>query len=207
MCCRYYMELSPELRPFVEGAQQSRLYRNNIARIAKPLTVSGEVFPDSLVPVIATNRAGEKAVFPMLWGYHIPGIARTIANARSETAAEKAAFKDGWATHRCVIPASWYYEWEHTLTPTGKARAGAKYAIQPKAGHTIWLCGIYRLEDGYPHFVVLTREPGESIAFIHDRMPLLLPEDCVSRWIDPNANPYVLLASALTDMAAEKVEA
>ena len=40
-------------------------------------------------------------------------------------------------------------------------------AIMPKAGELTCLCGLYRLEDGYPHFVVLTREPGESVAFIH----------------------------------------
>ena len=204
MCCRYYMEMSPKLRPIVEAAQKSRLYRDNVARIARPLTTGGEVFPDSLVPVLATNKAGEKAVFPMLWGYNIPGIKRPIANARSESAAEKPAFKEGWATHRCVIPASWYYEWEHTTTPAGKTKAGEKYAILPKDGDMTWLCGIYRMENNYPHFVILTREPGASISFIHDRMPFILPEADVEKWIDPNVNPHVLLSSALTEMVFEK---
>ena len=204
MCCRYYMEMSPKLRPIVEAAQRSKLYQANIQRIARPLSTEGEVWPDSLVPVLASNRAGEKAVFPMLWGYHIHGITRIVANARAETAAEKAAFKEGWATHRCIIPASWYYEWEHTLSPSGKTKAGEKYAIMPKGGDMTWLCGIYRMEEGYPHFVILTREPGDSISFLHDRMPLILPESEVSRWIDPNINPHILLASALTDMTFEK---
>ena len=204
MCCRYYTELSPALRPIVEAARGSRLYRDNIARIAKPLTAEGEVFPDALVPVLATNRAGEKAAFPMIWGYNIPGIGRPIANARAETAAEKPSFREGWATHRCVIPACWYYEWEHSLSPSGKSRVGAKYAISPKGSDVTWLCGIYRMEENFPHFVILTREPGESISFIHDRMPLILPEEAVDRWIDPNVNPHVLLSSALTDMVFEK---
>lgn len=204
MCCRYYMEMSPRLRPIVEAAQQSRLYRNNIARIAKPLTTGGEVYPDALVPVLASNRAGERAVFPMLWGYHIEGVTRTVANARSETAAEKAAFREGWATHRCVVPASWYYEWEHTLSPSGRTKAGDKYAIASKGEEITWLCGIYRMENEYPHFVILTREPGDAVAFLHDRMPLILPEDAVGKWIDPNVNPHMLLSSALTDVAFEK---
>lgn len=204
MCCRFYMEMSPKLRPIVEAAQRSGLYRKNVARIAKPLTTEGEVFPDMLVPVLASNKAGEKAVFPMIWGYNLPGIRRPVANARSETAAEKPLFKDGWATHRCVVPASWYYEWEHTVSPTGKSKAGEKYAIVPKEADMTWLCGIYRMENDYPHFVILTREPGESISFIHDRMPFILPEEAVDKWIDPNLNPHVLLSSALTDMAFEK---
>ncbi len=204
MCCRYYMELSPELRPIVEAAQRSKLYQNNIEKLPKPLTTEGEVFPDALVPVLASSKTGQKAVFPMLWGYHFPGIARTFANARIETAAEKPSFKDGWAAHRCVIPASWYYEWEHTLTPAGKPKTGDKYAIMPKDGALTWLCGLYRLEDGYPHFVILTREPGESVAFIHDRMPFILPETEIDAWIDPNRNPHMLLNAALTDMVCEK---
>ena len=200
------MELSPRLRPIVEAARRSRLYQNNIEKLPRPLLEGGEVYPDSLVPVLATNRAGEKAVFPMLWGYHVPGIARTIANARIETAAEKAAFREAFSAHRCAIPASWYYEWTHSLSPSGKTRTGDKYAVMPRATSLTWLCGLYRMENDYPHFVVLTREPGESVAFLHDRMPFILPEEAVERWIDPNQNPHMLLSSALTDMIAERVD-
>ncbi len=204
MCCRYYMEMSPELRPFVEAAAQSGLYRNNIARIAKPLTTEGEVFPDSLVPVIATNKAGKRTVFPMIWGYNVKGLHRSIANARLETAAEKPTFRDGWALHRCIIPASWYYEWEHIPTVSGRTKTGARYAIMPKNSDLTYLCGLYRMENDYPHFVILTRNAGENISFIHDRMPVILSKDAVGSWIDPNRNPHVLLSSALTDMTAEK---
>ena len=204
MCCRFYLELSPALRPIVEAAQQSRLYQNNIQKLARPLSTEGEVFPEALVPVLATNKAGQKTVFPMLWGYHFPGVNRTVANARIETAAEKPAFREGWAAHRCGIPVSWYYEWEHRLAPSGKPKTGDKYAIMPKDGSLTWLCGLYRMEDGYPHFVILTREPGESIAFIHDRMPFILPQEEIDNWIDPRHNPHMLLDAALTDMIFEK---
>ena len=204
MCCRYYMEMSPELRPIVEEAQRSRLYQNHVQRLAKPLRSEGEVFPDSLVPVLAWSRSGQKTAFPMVWGYHFPGLPRTVANARVETAAEKPGFRDGWAVHRCVIPASWYYEWQHSRMPSGKPKTGDKYAVMPKEGKLTWLCGIYRMEDGFPHFVVLTREPGESIAFLHDRMPLILPECEIDNWIDPKHNPHMLLDAALTEMVFEK---
>ena len=204
MCCRYYMEMSPRLRPIVEAARDNRFYQNNLARVAKPLTVEGEIFPDMLVPVLASSRAGKKTVFPMIWGYHVQGVSRLVANARAETAAEKPTFREGWATHRCVIPASWYYEWEHIPGPDQRTRTGEKYAIMPRGSEMTWLGGIYRMEDGYPHFVILTREPSESVAAIHDRMPFLLPEEAVDRWIDPNMNPHVLLSSALTDLACEK---
>lgn len=164
------------------------------------------MFPDSLVPVIASNKAGQKTVFPMLWGYHVDGIGRVIANARAESAAEKPTFRDGWAMHRCIIPASWYYEWEHLPTASGRTKAGAKYAIMPGGSELTCLCGLYRMENGYPHFVILTREPGASIAAIHNRMPMILSEADADRWIDPKLNPHVLLDAALTEMVAEKVD-
>ena len=61
-----------------------------------------------------------------------------------------------------------------------------------------------RIEEGLPVFVVLTREPGDGISFIHDRMPLILPEECVGDWIRPDADPSALLERALTDMIFEK---
>lgn len=204
MCCRFYMEMSPWLRPIVEAAQRSRLYQNNIERLPKPLTAEGEVFPESLVPVLASDRSGKPAVFPMLWGFHVPGISRCIVNARVETAAEKPSFRESWAAHRCAVPASWYYEWQHTHSPSGKLRTGDKYAIMPRDGELTWLCGLYRLENNYPHFVVLTREPGESVAPLHDRMPFILPESEIRHWIDPNFNPHMLLSAARTDMVLEK---
>ena len=47
-----------------------------------------------------------------------------------------------------------------------------------------------------PVFVILTREPGEEIRFIHDRMPLILPGDYVEEWIKPEE----LVEAAMTEI-------
>ena len=70
-----------------------------------------------------------------------------------------------------------------------------------------WLCGLYRIEDGLPVLVILTREPGEETRFIHDRMPLIMPGDCVDEWIRPDVKPEDMVERALTEMIYEKVEA
>ena len=44
MCCRYYMEESPELRPFTEAAKRSPLTEKLVAKLARPLTVSPSRF-------------------------------------------------------------------------------------------------------------------------------------------------------------------
>ena len=57
------------------------------------------------------------------------------------------------------------------------------------------------MEGQFPHFVVLTQNAAEDIAFIHDRMPLMLPEEAVDDWINPrNSTPSKLLPLALTAM-------
>ena len=87
----------------------------------------------------------------------------------------------------------------------GKKHAGDKYMIQPAGDTMTWLCGLYRIENNFPVFVVLTREPGGQIRFIHDRMPLILPGELVNDWIRPDTKPENLLGNALTDMVFEKV--
>lgn len=201
MCCRYWADESPEIREIVEEMNKSPLVEK--WHKTTGITTYGEIRPTNVVPVIASNRSGEKSVFPMKWGF----TGRTLLmNARTETAPEKATFRDAWASHRCIVPASWYYEWEHILGNDGKKRTGDKYLIQPKGSSMTWLCGLYRIEDGLPMFVILTREPGEEIRFIHDRMPLIMPGDCVDEWIRPDAKPEDLVDAALTEMVYEKVE-
>lgn len=201
MCCRYWADDSPELRKIVEEMNRSPL----VAKWHRTtgITTHGEVRPTDVVPVIASNRAGARAVFPMKWGFTGKAL---LMNARVETAAAKPMFKDAWAAHRCIVPASWYFEWEHLTGADGRKRTGDKYLLQPRGSAMTWLCGLYRIEQGLPVFVVLTREPGEDIRFLHDRMPLILPGTCVDRWIKPDTRPEDLLGAALTDMVYERVE-
>ena len=70
---------------------------------------------------------------------------------------------------------------------------GQKYAIQPIGKTCTWLAGLYRIQDSFPVFVILTREPSEQIRFIHDRMPLIMPDSMIEQWIDPTSNPDQLL--------------
>ena len=161
-----------------------------------------DIRPTDLTPVIAPDRNGKPAVFPMQWGYNARSL---LINARVETAAEKPTFREDWIRHRCIIPASGYYEWEHLSAPDSKPKTGDKYAIYPVHSTMTWLCGLYRIEAGLPHFVVLTREPADSIRFIHDRMPLLLSEDYLSSWLAPTTNPVGLLQHAITDMTFLKI--
>ena len=238
MCCRYYIEDTTEMQAIVSDMMRSSLVRkwNELY----PIKTYGEMSPTDIVPVIASNRNRQRAVFPMKWGFTGKTL---LMNARVETASIKPTFRDAWKSHRCIVPASYYFEWEHLIGNNGKTKTGDKYAIQPQGSSMTWLCGLYRFEndgpfvpakDGrnktlrsaqgnsfgvghgtvqeqlnavlgpMPFFVILTREPGEQIRFIHDRMPLILPEHMVNSWIDPDADPEELVKEAVTDVVAEK---
>ena len=199
MCCRYYIEDTTEMQAIVSDMMRSSLVRkwNELY----PIKTYGEMSPTDIVPVIASNRSRKRAVFPMKWGFTGKTL---LMNARVETASIKPTFRDAWKSHRCIVPASYYFEWEHLIGNNGKTKTGDKYAIQPQGSSMTWLCGLYRFENDIPFFVILTREPGEQIRFIHDRMPLILPEHMVNSWIDPDADPAELIREAVTDVVAEK---
>lgn len=208
MCCRFYMEMSEELRPIVEAANRSALGARMVAALGRPVRTQGEMRPTDIVPVLAPNRAGRQAVFPMLWGFTLEGRASPVINARSETAAQKPTFRESWKSRRCVIPASYYFEWEHLQNAAGQKKSGDKFMLQTPDSEMTYLAGLYRMESrrdfSYPVFTILTRAPGESIRFIHDRMPLILPKSAVGAWLSPQSDPYSVLRQALTDPAFEK---
>ena len=195
MCCRYMLEESPELRPIVEAMNRSPLSGRVFP--ADTLRFSGEIRPSDTVPVLAPARSGHPAVFPMRWGFTGKSL---LINARSETAASRPLFRDSWQSRRCAVPASCYFEWEHLPAPDGRKKAGTRYLLRQRDSALTWLCGLYRMEEGIPCFVILTREPGESLRFIHDRMPLILPESAVGGWIRPETRPEELLPLAQTDL-------
>ena len=199
MCCRYYIEETTEMQAIVSDMMRSSLVRkwNELF----PVKTYGEMSPTDIVPVIASNRSRQRAVFPMKWGFTGKTL---LMNARVETVAVKPTFRDAWKSHRCIVPASYYFEWEHLIGNNGKTKTGDKYAIQPQGSSMTWLCGLYRFENDMPFFVILTREPGEQIRFIHDRMPLIMPEHLVNEWINPDADPAELIREAVTDVVAEK---
>ena len=191
MCGRYWIDDTLEQRQIAEEMMRSAL----VGRWKDKASVKthGEIRPTDVVPVIAPNRYGARTVYPMKWGYTGRSL---LINARSETAAGKPTFREDWARHRCIVPASWYFEWEHYLDKGGRKRTGDKYMIRPQGAYTAMNKGDAQGTD--------PREPGEKIRFIHDRMPLIMPGELVNEWIRPDTKPEELMPYALTDMDFEK---
>ena len=193
MCGRYFIDDgidSAELHQIIDEVN-----RKNMDASVK---VSGEIFPTDIVPVVAMNRSLIPTPFAMGWGYKLPN-GKTVFNARSESAAEKPMFRDGMQQRRCVVPATNYFEWEH-------GRTKIKYAIKLASANLFYMAGIYRLEGRNPVFSILTRDPAESIAFVHDRMPVILPHDLINDWINPKNKAEELLNHAILEVTYSPAE-
>lgn len=185
MCGRFYVPEDASIQMI--RAIVERLEHRNVK------VKTGDVFPGDMAAVVASNRQMQSQPFAMEWGYHLPDGKRII-NARSETVSQKTMFADGIRQRRCLIPAQHYYEWE---------RAGnqkVKYAIEPKGADGFFLAGIYRMEAGKPVFTILTRDAAEGIAFIHERMPVILRNSAAADWLNPQYHGDDILKAAMTQM-------
>jgi len=125
----------------------------------------------------------------MKWGL-IPhwakdaSIANNTINAKSETAAEKPAFRDPFKLRRCLIPADGFYEWK---------RAGSSkqpYCFEVREGELFAFAGLW---DGWKNAEgqwvrtcsILTTAPNAVTATVHDRMPVILGRESYDLWLDP----------------------
>ena len=149
--------------------------------------------------MLANSPSLQPGAYAMHWGYTLSD-GKLLFNARSETAAEKAIFKDGMTQRRCLIPATCYFEWEH------RGKDKIKYAIAPQNSSMIYLAGIYRKEGNRAACTILTREPAEGIAFIHNRMPVILPAEAAGDWLNVRYEATDVLKAAQTEIGYRLVE-
>ena len=191
MCGRFYVPEDASIQMI--RAIVERLEHRNVK------VKTGDVFPGDMAAVVASNRQLQPQPFAMEWGYHLAD-GKQIINARSETASRKAMFADGIRQRRCLIPAQHYYAWE---TTDGRK---VKYAIEPEDSDGFFLAGIYRVEAGKPVFTILTRDAAEGIAFIHERMPVILPNEAAPDWLNPQYHGDDILQAAITQMKFEICE-
>lgn len=188
MCGRFYIEDDFDWADVLRmmGAQNRRLPE------AKR---SGEVNPADRAIVLAPTQKLSPGAFAMRWGYRLSD-GHLVINARSETAKTKQLFADGMRRRRCAVPVSGYIEWDRS----GSAKR--KYRIDTGGRDPLFLAGLYRPAEKGTEFTVLTRSPAESIAGLHDRMPVLLHASEAAAWIRPEADADAVLREAVLSVRA-----
>lgn len=199
MCGRFYIEKDDPTEELVKI----------IAEIERKLKddpdglhiKQGEIFPTDIVPAIANSKMHTVEPFAMKWGFSKFGGSGVIINARSETAMEKSMFRQPMMERRCLIPASNYFEWQ---TISSKK---VKHAIRDPQSPLLYLAGCYRWEKDskLPLFVILTRDAAPGIAYIHSRMPVILPREAREAWLSDTADITGILNSAMGELMAQAV--
>ena len=139
----------------------------------------GDIAPSEYAPVYVAGDKNGRTTTVMKWGYPNPHRKTLIINARSETLLQKETFREDFLNRRCLVPAEGFYEW----TPEKKL-----FVFKGSDSSLIYLAGIYRKAGDRREFVILTREPVSLVAEIHNRMPVIIPEDQAEAWLyDTNA--------------------
>lgn len=130
---------------------------------------TGEIFPTNQAPILLTQGIAES-----VWGFPKWRQSGVIINARAETAAEKKMFQPAFRNGRCVVPASGFYEWN------GEKK---KLLFQPTADAALFMAGLARSYEGQLRYVILTTAANASVADVHNRMPVVLPQAAVEAWL------------------------
>lgn len=160
------------------------------------------------------------AAAPQLEAFHwglIPSwakdrkIASRMINARSETLAEKPAFRGLFAKKRIIVPMDGFYEWkpgraDGPLNAKGKPLKQPLYITrrnaEPLAVAGLWTAWKDPSDSAgrWLHSATLiTTAANDTMASVHDRMPVLVPQDRWDEWLDPTNRDIEALSSLFTE--------
>ena len=188
MCGRYELHAHPAAIALAFGlpAPPELAPRYNIA-------------PMQQVPIVRVNSHGARELAMVRWGLvprwsKDPSIGAKMINARGETVRDKPAFRTAYRRHRCLLPASGFYEWQ--------AREGAKQPmhIAMLDGAPFAFAGVAERwlgPDGEPldTCAIITTEANALLVAVHERMPVIVAPADYARWLDPTiADPADIIS-------------
>lgn len=159
---------------------------------------SYNIAPQSFQPVIRLDAETQQRELALLrWGL-IPFWAKdakigySTINAKAETLTTAPAFREALKRRRCLVPADGFYEWQALDAKTKQPWAIALNDGSPLAFAGLW--DTWKDETtGQPleTYTIITTEPNELTAKLHNRMPVILAPRDYDRWMAP-ADPAQL---------------
>lgn len=205
MCGRFTLTADPnqirESFPWLnvpEGAQQGTQPRYNIAPTQ---------------PVAVVPNDGKIRLNYFTWGLipswaKDPEIGNRMINARAETLVEKPAFRAAFRRRRCLILADGFYEWRQE---PGTKRKTPMY-IRLQSGKVFAFAGLWEnwhAPDGSQILscTIITSPPNALMQEIHNRMPVILPEESIPLWLDPGEPNLQELQELLKPYPEQEMEA
>ena len=205
MCGRFTLHASPEqIAAQFDVAEPERLAdRFNIA-------------PTQPVGIVRLDRSAVAREWSLVhWGLipswaKDPNIGAKMINARGETVAEKPSFRAALRRRRCIVPADGFYEWKRT----GSSKQ--PFYIRMKSKEPFGFAGLWEIWTGpdggeLQSCTVITTEPNELMASLHDRMPVILAPEDYEQWLgngkDADAKEVEQLRHLIRPFDAKLMEA
>jgi putative SOS response-associated peptidase YedK len=153
---------------------------------------------------VVIDRNGERLIDLYQWGLmatwakpleEMLKIAKGTLNARSEDVRSKSSYRKAILNQRCVIPVNSFFEYKHE----GKNKL--PHLIHPKEQPFFNLAGLYSFYknpangEWFKTFTIVTEPANTFMADIHNsakRMPLMLSNDLVTDWLNPDSPPSMV---------------
>jgi putative SOS response-associated peptidase YedK len=148
---------------------------------------------------VVVQREERRAITAYRWGL-IPHwadsakVGSRMFNARAETLTSSPAFRDPFQRKRCLVPVDGFYEWKRQGT------VRQPFLIGREDGLPLTLAGLWSgwrdpaTERVIRTFTIVTSGPNDQMVELHDRMPVVVPEDIWALWLDPATDPSELQA-------------
>ncbi len=161
------------------------------------------ICPTQTVPVVRAGEEGREGV-PMRWGflphwYKTPTDGPLLINARSETVAEKPAFRAACRERRCLIPASGFYEWRAS-DPKPKTPFYFHAAQAPLFAFAgIWQRWSAEGHEPVETCAILTCDANDAMRPIHHRLPVVIHEESHGLWLGEEGKGAARLMRAVPD--------
>lgn len=188
MCGRYVLTVPGDLLAVAFGLEE-----------VPELTPRYNVAPSQVVPIVRGTEDGRRELAFARWGL-VPrwakeaAIGNRLINARADGLADKPSFRDSFKRRRCLIPADGFYEWQ---------KVGARkqpWLLRLTGGKPFAFAGLWsswtdpESRESLETCAIVTTEPNELAATVHDRMPVILPEPARETWLDARSEREGLLA-------------
>ena len=165
------------------------------------------IAPTQEILAVLERGHGREAMF-FKWGL-VPSWARDtsmgarLINARSETVAEKPAFRQAFRQRRCIIPADGFYEWQ---------RVGGRkqpFFFRMLDEWQFGFAGLWERWEGEGEVInscaILTTEANEILRPVHDRMPVILHPEDYELWLDSDVRKLDLVKEVLRPYPAGEI--
>jgi putative SOS response-associated peptidase YedK len=164
------------------------------------------VAPGDEVVTVTTSKEGEPRGELLKWGL-VPHWAKDPAtgfkmiNARAESVAEKPAYRDALKTRRCLVVADGFYEWQ---AREGRAKK-LPWHVTRSDGAPFAFAGLWAIWHGPGDQVlrtctIVTTDANATLRDVHDRMPVILPDQGAEEaWLD-HGTPAPALAELLAPL-------